>query len=511
MPRPEGYSAMTIGNGIRAAAVRAPDKAALLLDGERRSYRELVRRMARIGNLVRERFDIRPGDRVALVAPNIIDYPELVAGLSDIGAIVATLNPRLTAAELTAIVEDCAPRLLVHHPACIPAVKAADLGDIATLPLDEEYEGMLSRASDGINLPFIDETEAFALAYTSGTTGRPKGVLLSHRSRAITFQSMAAEYGCFGFDDHFLALAPMCHGAGFVFACAGLFYGGTTELFTSADPQAILNRIGKGDVSGIFMVPTHFSRLFDLPQTVLDNNRAHQLRTIISNAAALPQSFKERAIEQFGPGLLHETYGSTEGGIVTNIRPADLLRKPGSVGHPFPLMKVELRLANGAIAATGEAGELFCRSPTSFNGYWNRPKETAETVQDGWVTVGDIATMDDEGFISIVDRKKDMVVTGGMNVYPREVENVIAALPGVHEVAVVGEPHREWGESLHAFVVPQKGMDKESGSNAEAIIAACRDRLAGYKVPREISFIPELPRNAGGKILKTALRERIGA
>jgi acyl-CoA synthetase (AMP-forming)/AMP-acid ligase II len=490
VPRPDGYRAMTIGNGIRAAAVRAPEKSALVLGLEQRSYGELVERMAQIANVARDHFGIKPGDRVALVAPNIIDYPELVAGLSDIGAIVATLNPRLTAAELSAIAEDCTPRLLIYHPGCSDAALGASLRGIALLPLDADYESLLAIASDRIDLPFVDETEAFALAYTSGTTGRPKGVLLSHRSRAITFQSMAAEYGCFGFDDRFLALAPMCHGAGFVFACAALFYGGTTELFTSPDPEAILARLAHRDISGIFMVPTHFARIFDLPEA----KRVHQLRTIISNAAALPQPFKEAAVEQFGAGLLHETYGSTEGGIVTNIRPADLLRKPGSVGHPFPLMEVELRLSDGSIAGESDAGELFCRGPTSFNGYWNRPQDTSETLQQGWVTVGDIARRDAEGFISIVDRKKDMVVTGGMNVYPREIENVIATLPGVHEVAVVGQPHREWGESLHAFVVPQNGGAHD----------------AGYKVPREISFIPELPRNAGGKILKTELRERIG-
>jgi long-chain acyl-CoA synthetase len=199
------------------------------------------------------------------------------------------------------------------------------------------------------------------------------------------------------------------------------------------------------------------------------------------------------------------TYGSTEAGIVTDIRPEDLLRKPGSVGLPFPQMDIELRRADGTLAEPGEPGELFCRGPTLFSGYWNRPEATAETLVDGWVTVGDIATRDDDGYISIVDRKKDMVVTGGMNVYPREVENVISRLPGVREVAVVGRPSREWGESLHAFVVAQGNAEP----SAETIIAACRERLTGYKVPRTISFIPELPRNAGGKVLKTALRESI--
>lgn len=500
-----GFQPMKIGRGIRCAAARAPDKPALVLDNGLLSYRDLVRRMGQVANLARERFGVGPGDRVALIAPNCLEYVELVAGLSDIGAIVATLSSRLTQAELRDILDDCTPRLIVAHPECAECIDPDWGRDVPILWLGNEYEALLADARDADAGMAVAEEAPFALAYTSGTTGQPKGVLLSHRSRAITFASMAAEYRCFGPDDNFLALAPMCHGAGFVFACAALHFGGTTTLFPSNDPEAILDRLGKPDISGIFMVPTHFARLFDLPLARLDASRTHGLRTIISNAAALPQPFKEAAISQFGEGLLHETYGSTEGGIVTNIRPADLLRKPGSVGLPFPHMEVELRLEDGTVAAAGEVGELYCRGPTLFNGYWNRPDATAETLVDGWVTVGDMAVRDSDGFISIVDRKKDMIVTGGINVYPSEIERVIAHIPEVSEVAVIGEPSREWGESLHAFVVPRAG---ESG-DAEAIMSSCRTNLAGYKVPRAITFVSELPRNAGGKILKSALRETV--
>ena len=505
--RPDGYQSMTIGRGIRCAAVRAPDKAALVMGEAQLTYRSLVDRIARVANLGRDYFGLAVGDRVALVAPNCLPYLEIVAGLSDIGVIVATLSPRLTKSELRDILDDCTPRVLIAHPDCRDSIDVAWASEMSILWLDEDYAPLIDGASPEPLVSSIAEESSFALAYTSGTTGRPKGVLLSHRSRAITFMAMAAEYRCFGPDDNFLALAPMCHGAGFVFACAALFFGGTTTLFSSADPEAILARIGQSDITGVFMVPTHFARIFDLPDATLAKYQAHGLRTIISNAAALPQHLKEAAIAYFGEGLLHETYGSTEGGIVTNIRPADLRRKPGSVGHPFACVEVELRRSDGAKAEAGEPGELFCRGPTSFNGYWQRPSETRETLVGGWVTVGDMATADAEGFISIVDRKKDMVVTGGMNVYPREIENVIASMPGVREVAVVGKPHREWGESLHAFVVP--ALDTKV--DAEAILSACRDRLAGFKVPRDISFIPELPRNAGGKILKTQLRESLTA
>lgn len=498
-----GDQPMTIGRGIRCAAARVGNKPAIVAQREIRGYRDLVRRMAQVANAGAQALGLRAGDRVALVAPNCIDYVEIVAGLSDIGVVVATLNPRLTVAELAAIVADCDPRAVIADPSCAAAMAVAAEAGLPLVVLGQDYEDLLARAGDARSYADPSETGAFALAYTSGTTGRPKGVLLPHRSRAITFMAMAAEYRCFGVDDHFLALAPMCHGAGFVFACAALFFGGTTSLFPAGDPLAVLERIGERDITGVFMVPTQFSRLFDLSPTELDRHRAHRLTAIISNAAALPQALKLRTIEQFGEGLLHETYGSTEGGIVTNIRPSELLARPGSVGRPFPGVEVEVRRADGTSTAPGESGELFSRAPTAFGGYWRLAEETAATIVDGWVTVGDIASVDADGYITIVDRKKDMVVTGGLNVYPREIENVIATLPGIRDVAVVGRSNPEWGEVLQAFIVAQPGIEVESA----AVVAHCRERLAGFKVPRIVSTIDEMPRNAGGKILKTALRE----
>ena len=503
----DGYQPMTIGRGIRAAAARGRDKAAIVNGGRRLTYSELVRRMARVANMAREHLGLRAGDRVALVAPNCLEYIELVAGFSDTGVIVATLNPHLTASELRDILADCEPRAAIVHPACAELIDEGAFSGLPVIVLGADYEALLTRASERLVTSEAAETDPFALAYTSGTTGQPKGVLLSHRSRAITFMAMAAEYRCFGVDDHFLALAPMCHGAGFVFACAALFFGGTTSLFPAGDPLAILDRLGQRDVTGVFMVPTQFARLFDLADAALDARRAHRLTAIISNAAALPQAMKERAIGQFGPGLLHETYGSTEGGIVTNIRPSELLARPGSVGLPFPGVEVALRLEDGSDASPGEPGELYSCSPTSFSGYWRRPDETDRAIFGNWVTVGDVAVADADGFLTIVDRKKDMIVTGGINVYPREVENVIAALPGVREAAVVGRPDAEWGEKLHAFVVPATGAAIEPAR----IIAECRAKLAGFKVPRDVSLIDELPRNSGGKVLKSQLRAGLGA
>ncbi|QLC26015.1 acyl--CoA ligase [Parasphingopyxis algicola] len=488
---------MTIARGIRCAATAAPDKLALLdSDGASRTYRELTGRITQTGGLAASR-ELDKGDVVALIAPNCIEYIETVAGLSERGIIVATLNPALSAEELDGIFRDCEPRLVI-------AAESVALPDPApeTLRLGDEFERALAAAPPPPPAPAIDERESFSIAYTSGTTGHPKGVLLSHRSRCLLFAAMATEYGCFGRDDHFLALAPMCHGAGLAFAFAPLFHGGRCTLVYSSEPDDILEALADHEPNGIFVVPTHLHRLFAAEAGLLERYRGrHRLRTIISNAAALAPALKKAAVAYFGEGLLHETYGSTEGGIVTNIRPADLLRKPRSVGTAFLNMEIELRREDGSIADSYEPGELFCRSPYTFNGYLNRPEDTAAAIVDGWVTVGDLAVRDPDGFITITDRKKDMIVTGGMNVYPREVENAIEQLTGVAECAVVGEPDDEWGESLHAFVVRAAGRS----ISVDDILAACRSALAPYKVPKRVSFLGALPRNASGKIMKRSL------
>jgi long-chain acyl-CoA synthetase len=236
---------------------------------------------------------------------------------------------------------------------------------------------------------------------------------------------------------------------------------------------------------------------------VLDSARKHSLRAVISNAAPLPQAMKEKIVEFFGDGLLHETYGSTEASIVSNLRPPDQLRKQQCVGQPFPYTLVELRDDDGNEVGADEVGELFSRSPYLFDGYWQRPEETEAAYHDGWVTVGDMARRDDEGHLYIVDRKKDMVISGGVNIYPREIEEILFAHPQIADVAVIGVPDDKWGERLKAFVVKGKDADLDQ----DAVIAYCEGRISSMKTPKEVAFIDLLPRNAGGKVLKTDLRK----
>jgi long-chain acyl-CoA synthetase len=355
-----------------------------------------------------------------------------------------------------------------------------------------------------VAVPPVREWDDFTIPYTSGTTGRPKGVLVPHRSRILTLFGMAVEYGCYAPDDRFLAIAPMCHGAGMIFSLAPVFFGGYAEIIDKFEPEEVLARLGTQHMTGFFGVPTHFHALLAAGEAALSASRSPHLKAVISNAAALPQAMKERLVAHFGPGLLHETYGSTEAGIVSNLRPPDQLRKLQCVGQPFPCTEVELRRPDGTVCSPDEVGELFSRSPYLFNGYWGRPQETAESFRDGWVTVGDLARRDPEGYLYIVDRLKDMVISGGVNIYPREVEEVIFQHPAVQEAAVIGVPDEKWGEVLKAFVVRRPGSELV----ADALLAFLEPRIARMKMPKQVEFIDQIPRNANGKILKTVLRTR---
>ena len=446
---------LTVGRGIINAAARFASRTAIEAGELCFTYAELEQRLYRVGSMALHNKGLKPGDVVALLSPNRAEYLEIVAGLSEAGLIVATLNPRLSAAELADILEDCEPALAIVDPDLTELRGALDEAGVASLTLGENYEQALSEASPVAN-SHAEEFGAFSICYTSGTTGKPKGVVLPHRSRALVCLASAVEYNCFGPGDRFLALAPLFHGAGFAFALAAISHGGTCVLHDGNDAESIVSRLELGDIDGVFMVPTHFKRIHDLPEARFARLReGHSLKAIISNAAALSPRFKRLTVERFGSGLLHETYGSTEAGIVTNMRPDRLMDLPESVGTPFLSMEIEIRRPDGSLCDADEVGELFARGPYTFVGYLNRERETAEAVRDGWVTVQDLAVRDAEGYISIVGRAKDMIVSGGINIYPAEIEKVIAAQSGVAEVAVVGMSDEEWGERIHAFVVPR--------------------------------------------------------
>lgn len=502
---PATFRHLSLADGVRAAMHRAPDKIAYRHGAETRSYRQLLDRVDRVTALLLAGLGLEPGMHGAIIGKNSIAYMEIVLGASQAGIPLATVNPRLSLAEAVAICDDAGARVVFADAESAAALRdAPPAAKPRIIAIGPELEEALGSARPPAAVPTVREWDDFTIPYTSGTTGRPKGVRVPHRSRILTLFGMAVEYGCYAPDDRFLAIAPMCHGAGMIFSLAPVFFGGEAEIMDRFEPEAVLARLGSGEVTGFFGVPTHFHALLGAPAAALAGGRSAALKAVISNAAALPQALKERLVGHFGPGLLHETYGSTEAGIVSNLRPPDQLRKLQCVGQPFPCTEIELRRPDGAVCPPGEVGELFSRSPYLFNGYWGRPAETAEAFRAGWVTVGDLARRDEEGYLYIVDRLKDMVISGGINIYPREIEEVLAAHPGVQEAAVIGVPDEKWGEALKAFVVRRPGSDV----SAEALMAFTEARISRLKVPRQVEFIDQVPRNANGKVLKTALRAR---
>ena len=502
--KPAISESLSLVSGIRAAMQLTPTKIAITDSDSTRTYSELITRIDRVSMGFLEQMDLTSQVHAAIVAGNSIEYVEVIAGASQAGVPLATINPQLSAAEITAICDDALAQVLftdLHNAERLLACTFASVKKI--IVLGEDFESWISSSSGGGSLPEVSADDVFTIPYTSGTTGRPKGVLVSHRPRIMTFHGMAAEYGCYTSEDRFLAIAPLCHGAGLAFALASLFFGGYVQLINRFDAETVLRILHEDNITGVFMVPTHFHKIFALTPETLRQYQGTELGSIISNAAPLPHATKERILEYFGDDLLHETYGSTEASIVSNLRPEDQRRKQNCVGLPFDTNLISLRNEQGEECGPDEPGELFSSSPYLFNGYWNNPDETEAAFNAGWVTVGDIARRDADGYLYIIDRKKDMVLSGGINIYPREIENVLEQHAAIAEAAVIGVPDDKWGERLKAFVVPCDGEQ----IIPDQLAAFVETLLAKYKVPREYQAIKELPRNAGGKLLKAALRE----
>jgi long-chain acyl-CoA synthetase len=500
---PGTFVPLLIADGIRASAVRAPRKPALAESGRELTYAELVERIDRVATAAVHGAGLRHGDRAAIVAPNCLEYMEIVCGVAAAGCAVATVNARSSVREVAEILGDAGARLCFVHPALEEVVHAAQVPSLERIVvLGDDYERWLASARPARPETVVDEWEPFCIPYTSGTTGRPKGVLLPHRARAHLFFAMAVEFGCYSVDDRALGLAPMYHGAGFAFAAAPVFFGGFCEILTRFEPELLLRALAEGGMTNVFMVPSHFHALFALEESTLRRFRPSLLRTIISNAAPLPQATKERIVDYFGDGVLHECYGSTEAGITSNLRPVDQLRKRQCVGHPFPCTEVRLLDDDGREVPAETVGELHTRSPFMFAGYWGRPEATAASMRDGWFSAGDLARRDEEGYLYIVDRKDDKIVSGGVNIYPREIEEAIARPPAVREVAVFGIPDDYFGEAVCAAVVLAPGAT----ADAEQIVAACGE-LGRYKRPRRVDFCDALPHNAAGKVLRRGLRD----
>ncbi|MCX6423820.1 MAG: AMP-binding protein [Actinobacteria bacterium] len=497
---------LNMATGVREFARSIP-KSLAVLDGDREvSFAELDNRSNRIANSMLKA-GLRPGDPVAVLSGNRFEYFEIATGLAKAGLPMVPLNPHNTVADNDYILGHSDAKALILDSELAESVTGLIQGLTCTASfgghLGEDYESLLADSEDNDPNIYVNEDDIFCITYTSGTTGKPKGVMLTHRGRALTNYAAALDFGL-GPGSKTIAVAPMYHGAGFAFAYAGPMLGGTTSVLRAWDPEILLSKLETDRINTAFLVPTHAQQIRRLIETPLAKYDLSQLHTLYFNAAALPVALKEWVIDAF-PGVgIHEVYGSTECGIVTNLRPVDSLRKAGSVGHPW--FMTEVRLVDDDMVQVGpnEPGELYARSPFLMKGYLGDEAATkSATDAEGFVTVGDVAVADEEGFISIVDRKKDMIISGGVNIFPREIEEVISKFENVHEVAVIGLPDEIYGERVAGFVVART----EQAIDLDSLNRHARANLSSQKVPREWHVLASLPRNAAGKVVKGSIRD----
>lgn len=499
---------VTIGFGLRTAAARQPGKVALSDHaGRERTYRDFIANVNRVANYINAGLGLGRGDHAALMSTNSIEFIEITIGLSEACVPAAMINPSSTPDEIAYICNDSQARVLFVEAEFEDMVRAPDLPSVEHIVVIENDLNDIYAAASATELGLeLSAEDIYTIPYTSGTTGKPKGVLLSHRARVMMMLfAQAGSYGVYNSDCRGLAMSPFYNGGGFSNAICPLFFGGSCHILPRFMAEPMLRAIHERRITNMFVVPTQFHAMFKLGEQTLSKFDRSSLKLLNSSAAALPQATKEKVVEYFGPNVLFDAYGSTEFGSATVLRPADQLRKLSCVGLPQPGVFLRLLSDDGEEVAPGEVGEVCVRSPWFCSGYWNRPDETEALMKNGWMTVGDLGRQDDEGYLYIVDRKKNVIISGGQNIFPGEVEDVLYHYPGVHEVAIVGRPDDYWGESVVAFIAAKDGANLD----AEEIKSFCKARLSGYKIPKEFIFRSDLPKNGTGKILHRKLKEEL--
>ena len=498
---------------LTATARRTPDREAVVCGGQRLSFAELDARTTRLANSLMN-MGITIGDRVALHMANSIAVVEVMAAILKAGGIVVPISTRLAAPEIRYMLEDTRPAAAVYSPEFRDAVQenAAALDDIrfivdgAAKTGEQSLEALIESASDQAPRLGDFSPDDALLSYTSGTTGRPKGALGTHRNLVIGLGWINGTEWHLSAEDRTLVTTPMSHRTGMARIASSFCLGSTLIVQERFDPAETVKLIETERVSHIGVVPT-IARML-LPAIDARPDSCASLRTMLATGEVFPTSIKEPLFAAL-PGLaLNSFYSQTEAGVVTNLRPGEQQTHGDSIGQP--IAGIEVRLVDGDLAdvSLGETGEILvrCGEPgeiTVMREYFNRPEDTKNTIVDGWVRTGDMAREGEDGYLYFVDRLKDMIVSGGLNIYSVEVEHALLSHPAIHEAAVIGVPDSDFGEAVMAYVVAKEGALPAE----DALIEHCRQHIASYKKPRHIRFVDALPRNATGKIAKHRLRE----
>ena len=498
---------INIGEFLTRRASLTPDREGLVCEGMRRTFKDLNERANRVAHAM-EKLGVGHGDRVALLALNDPEYYDLYFGLGKIGAILVPINYRLAGPEIQFIVSDCGAKIFFFGKEYTEIVESIrnDVPSKEFIAISESppswaeaYESLIAGAS--AEEPEIrgGDDDTLTILYTSGTTGKPKGAELTHSYYYWNSVNLSSTLGLDVGSTTLIAL-PLFH----IGALAGppwlIHTGGKSVLLRSLDPKRFLELLQEEKVTGFGSVPALLDFLKLVPE--FEKYDWSSVRVILVYAAPVPvtliKEYAEAGIE------VRQLYGLTECNTGTVLDSENALSRVGSCGRPF--FHTELRVVDpdGKDVDPGVKGEVLLRAPNVMKGYWNRPEDTAKAIKDGWLYTGDIAQMDKDGFLYIMDRKKDMIISGGENIYPAEVEDSLLEHPKLADVAVIGYPDKKWGESVKAIAVLKEG----ESLTEEELIEWCKGRIGKFKIPKKVIFTDSIPRTPTGKILKRILREQ---
>lgn len=487
---------------VRSASTHG-DRRAIILDDATLTWSELHGLAARVAGALRAA-GLAPGDRVALILPNVPAYPVLFYGTLLAGGVVVPLNPLLKEAELEYFFSDSGASFAFVWQDFAPAAQAAGAATGTTVivsgPVGPAADAL--PAGEPIATPEdVAGDETAVILYTSGTTGKPKGAQLTHDNIRLNAQRSAEVIMEMTPDDVIMGCLPLFHVFGLTCGLiAATTSGATLTLVPRFDPEKALEVVERDRVTIFQGVPTMYAAMLHAKRA--DSTDTSSLRACVSGGSAMPVEVMSAFEEKFSCRIF-EGYGLSETSPVASFNMPDGPTKPGTIGRTIPGCEMRLLDDSGAVVGPGEGvGEIVIRGDNVMKGYWNKPEETEAAIPDGWFRTGDLATVDDEGYYTIVDRKKDMIIRGGMNVYPREVEECLYTHPAVREVAVVSVPDELMGEEIGAAV----GLKEETSTTPEELQQFVKERLAAYKYPRHVWIVDELPKGPTGKILRREVR-----